>query len=151
MLRFVVEAGSVLEDDDQLGPAHVLEHMAVNGTENFEKQEIVGFMESLGMRLGPGVNASTSFDATTYMLTIPMDDPANLETAFRIMRDWADALAFDPDEIDQERRVVIEEWRGGRGADARVGDLHFPVLFSSSRYAQRLPIGTRSEERRVGG
>ena len=143
MLRFVVEAGSVLEDEDQLGLAHVLEHMAFNGTENFEKQEIVTFMESLGMRLGPGVNASTSFDATTYMLTLPTDDPANLETAFRIMQDWAQALALDPDEIEQERRVVIEEWRGARGAEARVGDLHYPILFSGSRYAERLPIGTR--------
>src|SRR5690606_20736012 len=112
------------------------------GTENFEKQEIVTFMESLGMRLGPGVNASTSFDATTYMLTLPTGDPANLETAFRIMQDWAQALALDPEEIEQERRVVIEEWRGARGADARVGDLHYPILFSGSRYAERLPIGT---------
>lgn len=143
MLRFVVEAGSVLEDDDQLGLAHVLEHMAFNGTENFEKHEIVAFMESLGMRLGPGVNAATSFDATIYMLTLPTDDPANLETAFRIMQDWARALTLDPDEVEQERRVVIEEWRGGRGPEARVGDLHYPVLFSGSRYAERLPIGTR--------
>lgn len=143
MLRFVVEAGSVLEDEDQLGLAHVLEHMAFNGTENFAKQEIVRLMESLGMRLGPGVNASTSFDATTYMLTLPTDDPANLGTAFRIMQDWAQALAFEPDEIEQERRVVIEEWRGARGAEARVGDLHYPILFSGSRYAERLPIGTR--------
>ncbi len=143
MLRFVVDAGSLLEDDDQLGLAHVLEHMAFNGTENFQKQEIVAFMESLGMRLGPGVNASTSFDATIYMLTMPTDDPANLDTAFRIMQDWAEALTLDADEIEQERRVVIEEWRGSRGADARVGDLHYPVLFAGSRYAERLPIGTR--------
>src|SRR5690606_17891139 len=113
------------------------------GTEHFEKQQIVTFMESLGMRLGPGVNASTSFDETTYMLTIPTDDPANLETAFRIMQDWAEGLALDPAEVDQERRVVIEEWRGARGAQARVGDLHYPILFSGSRYAERLPIGTR--------
>lgn len=143
VLRFVVEAGSILEDEDQLGLAHVIEHMAFNGTENFEKQEIVSFMESLGMRLGPGVNAATSFDSTVYMLTLPTDDPANLEMAFRIMQDWAHGLTLDPEEIEQERRVVIEEWRGGRGADARVGDLHYPILFSGSRYAERLPIGTR--------
>jgi zinc protease len=143
MLRFVVEAGSILEDEDQLGLAHVLEHMAFNGTENFEKQEIVSFMESIGMRLGPGVNASTSFDATTYMLTIPTDEPENLATAFRIMEDWAHGLALEPSEIEQERRVVIEEWRGGQGAESRVGDRHYPVLFFGSRYAERLPIGTR--------
>jgi len=141
-LRLVVDVGSILEDDDQLGLAHFLEHMAFNGTENFEKDELVRFMESIGMRFGPELNASTSYDETNYYLTVPMDNPEYLETAFRMLRDWASGLTLDPEEIDQERGVVIEEWRFRRGAAARVRDLQFPLLFRDSRYVDRNPIGT---------
>jgi zinc protease len=142
-LRLVVEAGSVLEDDDQLGLAHFVEHMAFNGTEHFAKQELVGYMESIGMRLGPHVNASTSFDETVYMLTIPTDTAEVVEKAFQVLEDWAHLLSFDPEEIEKERGVVIEEWRLGRGAGARMRDQQFPILFKDSRYAERLPIGTK--------
>jgi zinc protease len=142
ILRLAMNIGSVLEDDDQLGLAHVLEHMAFNGTENFAKQELVRYMESIGMRLGPGLNASTSFDETIYMLSVPTENPEYLETAFRIMRDWTSALTLDPDEVERERLVVIEEWRGGLGAGSRVRDQHLPVILHGSRYAERLPIGT---------
>ena len=141
-LRLVVNVGSIVEDDDQLGLAHFLEHMAFNGTENFEKQELIGFMESIGMRLGPGVNASTSFDETTYQLEVPTDNTENLETAFQILEDWAHGLTLDSDEIDMERGVVIEEWRLGQGAATRLRDQQFPVIFNGSQYAERLPIGT---------
>ena len=141
-LRLVVNVGSILEDDDQLGLAHFLEHMAFNGTENFEKQELIGFMESIGMRLGPGVNASTSFDETNYQLELPTDNAEYMATAFQILEDWAHGLTLDPEEIDMERGVVIEEWRLGRGAASRLRDLQFPVIFNGSRYAERLPIGT---------
>ena len=141
-LRLVVNAGSILEDDDQLGLAHFLEHMAFNGTENFMKQELIGFMESIGMRLGPGVNASTSFDETNYQLELPTDNATYMETAFQILEDWAHGLTLAPEEIDMERGVVIEEWRLGQGAGSRLRDLQFPVIFNGSRYAQRLPIGT---------
>jgi zinc protease len=142
-LRLVVNAGSILEDDDQRGLAHFLEHMAFNGTTNFEKQELVRFMESIGMRLGPGVNASTSFDETVFMLQIPTDNPKNTATAFQILEDWAHGLTLDSAEIDKERGVVIEEWRLGQGAGSRVRDKQFPVVLKDSRYADRLPIGTR--------
>ena len=141
-LRLVVDVGSVLEDDDQLGLAHFLEHMAFNGTENFEKQELIGFMESIGMRLGPGVNAYTSFDETVYQLQLPTDNPEYMATAFQILEDWAMGLTLDSEEIDLERGVVIEEWRLGQGAQARIRDEQFPVIFRDSRYAERLPIGT---------
>jgi zinc protease len=141
-LRLVVNAGSVLEDPDQLGLAHFLEHMAFNGTANFEKQELISFMESIGMRLGPGVNASTSFDETIYQIRVPTDDEVAVDTAFRILEDWAHRLTLDPDEIDQERGVVIEEWRGGQGAGSRLRDRQFPIIFRGSQYAARLPIGT---------
>ena len=140
-LRLVVNAGSILEDEDQLGLAHFVEHMAFNGTENFEKQALVDYLESIGMQFGPDVNAYTSFDETVYMLQVPMDDPEMLATAFRILEDWAQGVLFDPEEVDKERGVVIEEWRGRRGAQARIQDQQFPVLFQGSLYAERLPIG----------
>ncbi len=140
-LRLVVNAGSILEDEDQLGLAHFVEHMAFNGTENFEKQALVDYLESIGMQFGPDVNAYTSFDETVYMLQVPMDDPEVLATAFQILVDWAGAVVFDPEEVDKERGVVIEEWRGRRGGMARIQDEQFPVIFHGSRYAERLPIG----------
>jgi zinc protease len=141
-LRLAVNVGSVMEDDDQRGLAHFLEHMAFNGTSNFEKQELLGFMESIGMRIGPGVNAYTSFDETVYSLQVPTNNPEHLSTAIQILEDWAHLLTLDPMEIDMERGVVIEEWRLGQGAGARLRDKQFPILFRGSRYAERLPIGT---------
>jgi zinc protease len=141
-LYLVLNAGSVLEDEDQLGLAHFVEHMAFNGTANFEKQELVDYLESIGMRFGPNVNAFTSFDETVYTLTVPTDDPEIVETAMQILEDWAHQVSFDPEEVDKERGVVIEEWRRGRGAGARMLDEQLPVLFQGSRYAERLPIGS---------
>ncbi|RMF69567.1 MAG: insulinase family protein, partial [Calditrichaeota bacterium] len=142
-LRLVVNAGSVLEDDDQRGLAHFVEHMAFNGTKHFAKQEIVDYLESIGMRFGPDINAYTSFDETVYMLQVPTDTAEVLETAFQILEDWAHNLSFDETEIDKERGVVIEEWRLGRGAAARIRDKQFPILLKGSRYAERLPIGDK--------
>jgi zinc protease len=142
-LRLVVNAGSVLEDETQLGLAHLVEHMAFNGTANFEKQELVDYLQSIGMAFGPSINAGTSFDETTYMLSgVPTDDPTIIATAFQILEDWAHLVSFEPEEIDKERGVVIEEWRGSRGAGARIFDAQLPIMFSGSRYADRLPIGT---------
>ncbi|MGH7443311.1 MAG: M16 family metallopeptidase, partial [Longimicrobiales bacterium] len=142
-LRLVVDAGSVLENDAQRGLAHFVEHMAFNGTANFEKQAIVDYLESIGMRFGADLNAYTSFDETVYMLTVPTDSAAYLEQGFRILGDWAHAVSFDTTEVRKERGVVIEEWRLGQGAGERIRAQIFPVLFGGSRYAERLPIGTR--------
>ncbi|HVS65686.1 MAG TPA: insulinase family protein [Thermoanaerobaculia bacterium] len=140
-LRLVVRAGSVLEDDDQLGLAHFVEHMAFNGTRNFEKQELVDSLRAAGMRFGADLNASTGFDRTIYQLEVPTDREELLERALLILEDWATGVTFDAEEIERERGVVIEEWRGGRGASARVFDQQLPVLLAGSRYAERLPIG----------
>ncbi|HEX9732041.1 MAG TPA: pitrilysin family protein [Thermoanaerobaculia bacterium] len=142
-LRLFVRAGSLQEDDDQQGLAHFVEHMAFNGTARFEKQEIVDYLESIGMRFGPDINAYTSFDETVYMLTVPTDDDEILGRAFDILKDWAHGIAFEDEEIDKERGVVVEEWRLGRGAAARIRDQLFPILFKGSRYAERLPIGEK--------
>ena len=141
-LRLVVNAGSVLEDDDQRGLAHFVEHMAFNGTKNFPKLEIVTFMESIGMRFGPSVNAFTSFDETVYMLQVPTDRPEVVDRALLVLEDWAHNVSFDPEEIDKERGVIIEEWRMRRGVGARLQDRTIPVMLAGSRYADRLPIGT---------
>jgi zinc protease len=140
-LRLVVNAGSILEERDQSGLAHFVEHMAFNGTKNFPKQETVKFLESIGMRFGPSVNAFTSFDETVYMLEVPTDKPEVLDKAFLILEDWAHNVSFDPAEIDKERGVITEEWRLRRGAGARMRDKQFPILLKGSRYAERLPIG----------
>ena len=140
-LRLVLNAGSILEDDDQQGLAHFVEHMAFNGSEHFESNQLIDYMERIGMEFGPEVNAYTSFDETVYMLTVPTDDEAILDTALLILRDWAGGLSFVPEEIDRERGVVIEEWRGRRGAGQRVRDQVIPIQYADSRYAERLPIG----------
>jgi zinc protease len=141
-LRLVVKAGSILEDDDQRGLAHFAEHMAFNGTRNFPKHEVVSFLESLGMRFGADINAYTSFDETVYTLTVPTDKPETMDRALLILEDWAQAITFDPVEIDKERGVVLEEWRVRRGAGARMQDKVFPIWLKGSRYPDRLPIGT---------
>lgn len=142
-LRLVVNAGSVLEDDDQLGLAHMVEHMAFNGSKHFPKQKLVDFMESIGMRFGPDLNAFTGFDETIYMLKVPTDSPEILETSFLILEDWAHGLTFEDKAIDKERGIIVEEWRLGQGADARMRDRQFPVLFRGSRYAERMPVGKK--------
>ncbi|TVQ37939.1 MAG: insulinase family protein [Spirochaetaceae bacterium] len=140
-LRLVVNVGSMQEDDDQLGLAHFAEHMAFRGTADFEGSEIVEYLESLGMRFGPDINAYTSFEETVYRLQVPTDQPELVERGFHVLEQWAHQVSFDPQLIDRERGVIYEEWRVGRGAQARMRDRHFPVLFAGSRYAERLPIG----------
>ena len=141
-LRIALDAGSVLEDDDQLGMAHFVEHMAFNGTEHFEKHELVDYLQSIGMRFGADINASTSFDQTIYKLTVPTDDAETLNKAVLVLSDQAGRIAFDPEEIDKERGVVLEEWRRSRGAYMRLANKQLPVMFAGSKYAERLPIGT---------
>ena len=141
-LRLVVNAGSVLEDDDQLGLAHFLEHTAFNGTTNFRKNELVSYLESIGVRFGADLNASTGFDETIYILPIPTDTARIVDKAFQILEDWAHGQVFDSTEIANERGIVIEEWRGRKGADDRMLQQWLPIALKGSRYAVRLPIGT---------
>ena len=143
-LRLAINAGSILENDLQQGLAHFCEHMAFNGTKNFRKNELVDYLESIGMRFGPDINAYTSFDETIYMLQVPTDTVEIIKKAFQVLQDWAMNISFEADEIEKERGVVVEEWRLGRGADARIRDQQFPVLFWNSRYAERLPIGKKA-------
>ncbi|HUI63589.1 MAG TPA: insulinase family protein, partial [Bacteroidota bacterium] len=143
-LRLVVNAGSVLETDEQRGIAHFVEHMAFNGSKNFRKQDLVNYLESVGVRFGADLNAGTGFDETVYRLQVPTDTPSILQRGFDILEDWAHQVTFDDDAIEKERGVITEEWRLGRGAAARINDKQFPILFSGSRYADRLPIGLKT-------
>ena len=142
MLRLAVKAGSMNEDDDQRGLAHVLEHMAFNGSTHFKPGELVSYLESIGARFGPHVNAYTSFDETVYMLDVPTDRPGTMVRGFEALSDFAGGITLDAAEIDRERGVVIEEWRGRLGAGTRMQEPQLKALFGDSRYASRIPIGT---------
>lgn len=140
-LRLVVNAGSILEDDEQQGLAHFMEHMNFNGTKHFEKNELVSYLQSIGVEFGADLNAYTSFDETVYILPIPTDKPGNLDKGFQILEDWAhNALLTDKD-IDEERGVVLEESRLSKGASERMMRKYLPELMEGSLYAERLPIG----------
>ena len=141
-LRLVIRAGSVLENDNQQGLAHFMEHMEFNGTKNFPKNELVNFLQSAGVRFGADLNAYTGFDETVYQLPVPTDSANVFKGAFQILEDWAHNATLDPTEIDKERGVVLEERRLGRGAGQRMRDKYFPALLNDSQYAKRLPIGT---------
>lgn len=143
-LQIVINAGSVLEDDDQKGLAHFTEHMCFNGTKNFPKQELVSFLESTGMRFGADVNASTGFDQTYYTITIPLDKEGYLEKGMQVLEDWAHNVTFDAGEIEKERGVIMEEWRLRKGAQERIRQKHIPILFYNSKYEKRNPIGDTS-------
>jgi zinc protease len=137
----VVNAGSTLEDDDQQGLAHFIEHMGFNGTRRFPKQDIVNFVERAGMSFGAHLNAYTSFDETVYTLQVPTDSPELVDKALQILRDWAGDVTLDGPEIEKERGVVLEEWRLGRGAGRRLFDKQSQVVFRGSKYPNRIPIG----------
>src|SRR5688500_6515001 len=140
-LRLIVNAGSVLEEDDQQGLAHFTEHMAFNGSKNFKKNDIVSFLQSIGVEFGADLNAYTGFNETVYILPIPTEKKENVEKGFQILEDWASTVAFDATELDKERGVVLEEERLGKGAEDRMFRVTYPKIFEGSIYANRLPIG----------
>jgi len=140
-LRLAVNAGSVLEDDDQRGLAHFMEHMNFNGTTHFEKNELVDYLQGIGVKFGADLNAYTSFDETVYILPIPSDDPEKLEKGFTILEDWAHGALLETEAINDERGVVLEESRNGKGAGDRMNKVTIPTQFYGSKYADRLPIG----------
>jgi zinc protease len=142
-LRLVVNAGSIMETDRQLGLAHFMEHMNFNGTKNFEKNDLVDYLQSIGVKFGADLNAYTSFDETVYILPIPSDDPEKLEKGFQIIEDWAHNTTLSDEAIDGERGVVLEELRLRLGANKRMQRITLPKILYGSKYADRLPIGTK--------
>ena len=144
VLRLAVNVGSIAEEENERGVAHLIEHMAFNGTEHFEKNSLVDYAESIGMDFGAEVNAHTNFEETVYKLEIPADDPKYFETAMLIFKDWASAITFDPAELEKERGVVLEEWRGRLGLSGRLVDSVIPFELKDSEYVDRLAIGLPS-------
>ena len=143
-LRLVVKVGSIVEDDDQQGLAHMAEHMAFNGTKNFKKNEIVSFLQDIGVEFGSDLNAYTSFDETVYILPIPTDKTDNLEKGFQILEDWAHQVTYLDEDINSERAIILEESRLGKSGEERMFKKVYPELFKGSAYAKRLPIGVDS-------
>lgn len=141
-LRLALNAGSMLETDDQQGLAHFVEHMCFNGTKNFKKAALIDFLESAGVKFGAHLNAYTSFDETVYMLQLPTDKEEVFLKGFQVLEDWAHNVSFESEEIEKERGVVISERRGRLGAGERMRQQWWPIFFEGSRYADRLPIGT---------
>lgn len=140
-LRLILNTGSLSEDDDQAGLAHMCEHMAFNGTTHFKKNDIVSFLQDIGVGFGNDLNAYTSFDRTVYILPIPTDKPGNLEKGFQVLEDWAHNVTYLTEDIEGERAIILEESRLGKGADDRMERKWLPLYFNGSRYATRLPIG----------
>ncbi len=141
-MYLAMKVGSILEDENQLGLAHFMEHMNFNGLKHFPKNELIDYLQKAGVRFGSDLNAYTSFDETVYQLPIPSDDPELLKNGLQVMRDWAQDAMLDTEEINKERGIIMEEMRGGRGAQQRMRDQYFPVMLNGSRYSDRLPIGT---------
>ncbi|MCL1994057.1 MAG: insulinase family protein [Spirochaetes bacterium] len=145
-LALVVNAGSVVERDYERGMAHFVEHMAFRGTERFPEGEIIDFLRSLGMRFGPDVNAFVSFNETVYHFEVPVETVDGIrrvpDKALAILDEWSHSVSFNPEYVDLERLVILEEYRGRLSARERVSRQVLPVLFAGSQYAERHPIGT---------
>ncbi|WP_288443474.1 insulinase family protein [uncultured Chryseobacterium sp.] len=141
--RLAINAGSILEDENQRGLAHFMEHMNFNGTKNFPDNKLVDFLQSIGVKFGQHLNAYTGFDETVYMLPVPLDKPGNLDAGLKVMEDWAFNTTLSDEQINKERGVVLEELRLGLGPDKRMMDKYLPKLLYKSQYAERLPIGKK--------
>lgn len=140
ILNLVVKTGSLMENDKEQGIAHFLEHMAFNGTTKFEKNEMIKYLQSIGLNFGADLNAYTSFDRTVYKLLVPTS-PKELEDGIEVLREWSTEITLDSEEIESEKKIVIEEWRFRQGLTQRLGDVQKKALFEGSRYYDRFPIG----------
>ncbi|HOA74043.1 MAG TPA: insulinase family protein [Phycisphaerae bacterium] len=136
-----VRTGSLNETDEQRGLSHFLEHMAFNGTENFPPGQLIPFFESIGMKFGADLNASTSYDRTNYSLNLPTTQPEQIDKALMTLSDYAFRMLLDEKEIDEERGVILEESRSRKSASQRIREKLWPELFEGSRFAVRVPIG----------
>lgn len=138
--RLILRAGSILQTDDEGGLAHFLEHMAFNGTKNFPEKKMVEYLESLGVKYGFGINAFTGFDRTIYMFSMPTDRPEDLDKGLLILKDWLTGITMDPEQVEREKGVILEE---ARGYDT--GDPFYDLKVGETRYSQRMPLGTAEE------
>lgn len=140
-LNLIVKAGSLLEDEKEQGIAHFMEHMAFNGTKKYEKNEMIKYLESLGLSFGGDLNAYTSFDRTVYKLIVPTNNTSSFEKGVEVLREWATEATLESQQVESEKKVIIEEWRLRQGLAQRLGDIQKKAIFSGSRYFDRFPIG----------
>jgi len=143
-LTIITRSGSIQENESQRGLAHFCEHMSFNGTKNFPKHELVNFLEKTGMKFGADVNAYTIFDETVFGITVPLDSANFLEKGLLVLHDWSGFATMEDEEIDAERGVIHEEWRMNQGAQFRLQDTLFNLIFKDSKYAVRSTIGLMS-------
>lgn len=137
------KVGSALEEDNQRGLAHFLEHMCFNGTKNFPGNSLIDWLETVGVKFGQNLNAYTSIDETVYNISsVPVERKSVQDSCLLILHDWADALLLDPEEIDKERGVIHQEWRRSNTGQMRILENLLPELYPGDRYGYRLPIGT---------
>ncbi len=138
------KVGSILENDDQRGLAHFLEHMCFNGTVNFPGNSLISYLESIGVKFGAQLNAYTSIDETVYNIdNVPVAKyPTAIDSCLLILHDWAGDLLLEDDEIDKERGVIHEEWRSRQNATMRIYDQVLPKVYQGNKYGERMPIGT---------
>lgn len=136
-VQMVIKAGSLYEDPSQYGLAHFLEHMAFNGTKNFPKNKLVEYLESTGMSFGGDINASTSWERVYYTLQIPTDNEQMLDDGFQVLRDWLSNITLDEEQIESERKIIIEEWRlRTQEAASRSQFELFNSIYKDSRYEE---------------
>jgi zinc protease len=148
-LRLVMRVGSVLEDDDQQGYAHLVEHVAFRGTAHFPDRGLQTYFGALGLRLGADLNAATGFEHTTYRLSVPATDPAVLDRSLLVLRDWLTDISFDAGAVDAESRIVVEEWRQRTEGAARIARAALAVVAPGTRHVVRHPIGDVERLRQV--
>lgn len=141
-LYLINKVGAIQEEDKENGLAHFTEHMAFNGTKNFPKNELVSYLQRAGVKFGDDLNAFTGQDQTVYQLPVPTDSADIFNKAFVVLEDWAHNITFEGTEIDKERGVILEELRGGKGAQQRMRDKWLPILVGDSKYGKRNIIGT---------
>ncbi len=136
------KVGSMMEEDNQAGLAHFLEHMAFNGTTNFPDKKMLNYLEHNGVKFGTNVNAYTSFDETVYNISdVPTTNPRLIDSCLLVLYDWSNGITLKTEEIDKERGVIREEWRTRGGAQQRILEKMLPIMYKDSKYANRMPIG----------
>lgn len=140
-VNVAVKAGSLQEDDDQLGMAHLIEHLCFNGTEKYNKNEVVKYYQSIGLNFGGDLNAHTGFDETVYKIQIPTDNKETFEKGIEVLKEMTLKPTFKQEDIDGEKSIVKEEWRLSQGLSERILKVFQKELFDGSRYGKRFPIG----------
>ncbi|KAE9464478.1 hypothetical protein C3L33_03583, partial [Rhododendron williamsianum] len=148
-LALAVKAGSVLEEEDERGVAHIVEHLAFSATKKYTNHDIVKFLESIGAEFGPCQNAVTSSDETVYELFVPVDKPELLSQAISVLAEFSSEVRVSMADLEKERGAVMEEYRGNRNANGRMQDAHWVLMMEGSKYAERLPIGLEKVIRTV--